>query len=72
MRVTSATSIVLESSLSLPLRRTIATSGEPEIASVFFTPADSISTEERTNTTSATPNAVANVVVLRTASDRML
>ena len=65
-------SIVLPSSASLPIRRTIAVSGRPPAPSVLRMPAASISADARTKTTSAMPTAVAMVVALRTTKLRML
>ncbi len=69
---TSACRMPLDSSASEPLRITMATSGWPVMPSVRSMPSPSIRTEENTNTTSATPAAVAIVVVLRTARLRTL
>jgi hypothetical protein len=72
MSPTWGSSIPLLSSLSLPLRRTIATSEWPEDPSVRVTPSLSISADASTNTTSAMPMEVAAVVVLRTERLRRL
>lgn len=72
MRPTWGSSTPLPSSASLPLRSTMATSARPELPSVFFTPAESISEDESTKTTRAMPKAVAAVVVRRTARLRRL
>ena len=69
---TDATSSVLPSSASLPLRSTMAVSAWPATPSVLRMPAESISAEARTKTTSAMPSAVATVVALRTARLRRL
>ena len=72
MSGTLDSSMTLPSSASLPMRRTIASSGLPEVPSVFLMPAESMSDDARTKTTSAMPPAVASVVALRTARLRTL
>ena len=51
--------MTLPSSASLPMRSTMALSGLPEDAERLLMPAESISDDARTKTTSAMPSAVA-------------
>src|SRR5687767_3340450 len=64
--------MVLPSSESLPLRRTIATSLLPAAPIAFFTPSESIIDALSTKTTSAIPPALAIVVLRRSLRLRML
>jgi hypothetical protein len=72
MSGTLDSSMTLPSSASLPMRRTIALSALPDVPRVFLIPAESMSDDARTKTTSPIPTAVAVVVALRTARLRML
>ncbi len=72
MSGTLDSSITLPSSASLPMRSTIALSALPDEPSVLWMPAESISDDARTKTTSAMPSAVARVVAFRTARLRTL
>ena len=62
----SARVMPLCTSLCAPLRMNSALSVAPVPPSAFFSPASSISTALKTNTTSAMPPAVSTVVSLRT------
>jgi hypothetical protein len=64
--------MLLDSSLSLPLRKTMALLGLPLSDMVWRMPLDSICEDATTNTTKAMPSPVAIEVVLRAVKLRML